>query len=170
MSIVTLNTTAGSIKIQLASDQAPKTVKNFLHYCESGFYDNTIFHRIIKNFMVQGGGLTEDMSEKSSSASIENEANNGLKNTLGTIAMARTSDPHSASSQFFINVADNPFLDFTSETVDGFGYCVFGHVVEGLDIVKKMSLSETGTRAYHSDVPLETITIESVECLECVTS
>ena len=165
MSTVILHTTKGEIKIKLAVDKAPKTTENFLQYVKQGFYNNTIFHRVIKNFMIQGGGLTENMSEKSTLSSITNEAKMGLQNKIGTISMARTSDPHSASSQFFINVANNDFLNFKSETVDGFGYCAFGEVIEGLDIVQQISEVKTGNLSGHADVPLEPITIQSAECL-----
>ena len=163
---VQLTTTLGSITIQLNSDKAPKTVENFLAYVESGHYDGSIFHRVIKDFMVQGGGMDKEMNSKSTNPSIQNEANNGLVNEYGTIAMARTSDPHSASAQFFINTSDNPFLDFQSETQDGWGYCVFGEVVEGEDTVDKIENVSTGSKAGHQDVPEEPITINSAEVIE----
>jgi peptidyl-prolyl cis-trans isomerase B (cyclophilin B) len=164
--LVRLNTTHGSISLKLNVEKAPKTVENFVNYVKSGFYTNTIFHRVIRGFMIQGGGLEANMRQKSGSAPIKNEANNGLRNTLGSIAMARTSDPHSASSQFFINVKNNDFLNYTSPTASGWGYCVFGEVVEGLDIVKKIENVPTTNRAGHQDVPVEEVTILSAEVVE----
>jgi peptidyl-prolyl cis-trans isomerase B (cyclophilin B) len=162
---VQLTTTAGPITIELNSEKAPKTVENFLAYVESGHYDGTIFHRVIKDFMIQGGGMDKDMSSKSTRASIQNEANNGLANEYGTVAMARTSDPHSASAQFFINTNDNAFLDFKSESQDGWGYCVFGKVVEGIEVVNSIEEKHTTTRNGHQDVPEETIEIEKATVL-----
>ncbi|MEW6981752.1 peptidylprolyl isomerase [Colwelliaceae bacterium 6471] len=159
--MITLKTTLGDIKIELDFDKAPITAKNFQQYVEDGFYDGTIFHRVIKGFMAQGGGFSSGMGEKETRASIENEASNGLGNKRGTLAMARTQDPHSASAQFFINLADNDFLDFKNESTQGWGYCVFGEVVEGMDIVDKMTLVETGRMGFHDDVPKEEIIIES---------
>ncbi|WP_325892205.1 peptidylprolyl isomerase [Grimontia sp. NTOU-MAR1] len=161
--MVTLHTNFGDIKIQLNSEKAPATAENFLQYCRDGFYNDTLFHRVIDGFMIQGGGVATGMQEKETRASIKNEANNGLSNKVGTIAMARTMEPHSASSQFFINVNDNTFLDFKSETPDGWGYCVFGEVVEGMDVVNKIKDVATGNWGYvHQDVPVEEVLIESV--------
>ncbi|MDR2853528.1 MAG: peptidyl-prolyl cis-trans isomerase [Burkholderiaceae bacterium] len=150
----------GVITLELNSEKAPKTVENFLGYVKKGHYDGTIFHRVINGFMVQGGGFAPGMSEKPTSASIENEANNGLRNDNYTIAMARTSAPHSASAQFFINVADNDFLNHTAPTAQGWGYAVFGKVVAGADIVNKIKAVKTGRKGYHDDVPLEDVVIE----------
>lgn len=161
--MITFKTNLGDIKIALDFEKAPKTAANFKQYCEDGFYSGTIFHRVIKGFMAQGGGFESGMVEKQTRASIENEASNGLSNTRGTLAMARTQDPHSASAQFFINLVDNNFLDFKNESVQGWGYCVFGEVTEGMDVVDKMTLAATGRNGYHDDVPLEDIIIESVE-------
>ncbi|PSW07438.1 peptidylprolyl isomerase [Photobacterium lipolyticum] len=161
--MVTLHTTFGDIKIQLNSEKAPETCANFLQYCRDGFYDDTIFHRVIDGFMIQGGGMASGMVEKETRATIKNEANNGLSNKVGTLAMARTNAPHSASSQFFINVNDNKFLDFKSETPDGWGYCVFAEVVEGMDVVNKIKAVSTGNWGYvHQDVPVEEVAINSV--------
>lgn len=160
--MITLHTTAGDITLQLNEEKAPITAANFMKYVEDGFFDGTIFHRVIDGFMIQGGGFTEDMTQKTSGETIKNEASNGLSNRKGTVAMARTSDPHSATAQFFINVGDNTFLDFKSETSQGWGYCVFGEVVEGLDIVEKIKGVSTGNRGMHQDVPLEAIVITSV--------
>ncbi len=160
--MVVLQTNFGEIKVNLFSEEAPATVENFLNYAKSGFYDGTIFHRIIDGFMVQGGGFTQGMEQKSVQAPIQNEANNGLSNKIGTLAMARTPDPHSATAQFFINVNDNDFLNFSSETSQGWGYCVFGEVVEGMDIVNKIKSVATGSAGFHQDVPLEDVIIEKV--------
>jgi len=157
--MIILHTNFGDIKIQLNEEKAPETSANFLQYCRDGFYDNTLFHRVIDGFMVQGGGMTSGLKEKTTRASIKNEANNGLSNRIGTLAMARTMEPHSASSQFFINVNDNVFLDFTSETSQGWGYCVFAEVVEGMDIVNKIKEVSTGSMGMHQDVPLEDVLI-----------
>jgi peptidyl-prolyl cis-trans isomerase B (cyclophilin B) len=157
---VTLHTNAGDIVVELDRARAPKTTENFLGYVRDGHYDGTIFHRGIDGFMIQAGGFASGMASKQSGASIENEADNGLSNALGTIAMARTSDPHSASAQFFINASDNPFLDFKSRSSDGWGYCVFGAVVEGLDVVEKIAQSPTTAHAGHNDVPVEEVVIE----------
>ena len=161
--MVTLHTTFGDIKIQLNTEKAPETCANFLQYCRDGFYNGTLFHRVIDGFMIQGGGMEPGMKEKPTRASIENEADNGLANERGTIAMARTPDPHSASSQFFINVADNAFLNHRNKTPDGWGYCVFGRVVGGLDVVDKIKGVQTGNFGYHQDVPVEEVIIEKVE-------
>lgn len=157
--MITFKTTLGDIKIELDFDKAPITAKNFQQYAEDGFYNGTIFHRVIKGFMAQGGGFTSGMAEKDGNESIENEADNGLSNERGTLAMARTQDPHSASSQFFINLVNNGFLDFKSKDAQGWGYCVFGKVVEGMDIVDKMTLVDTGRMGFHDDVPKEEILI-----------
>ncbi|WP_018982084.1 peptidylprolyl isomerase [Salinimonas chungwhensis] len=161
--MVTLKTNFGDIKIELFEDKAPKTVENFINYVKEGFYDNTVFHRVIDGFMVQGGGFTPDMEQKNTGAAIENEANNGIANEKGTLAMARTNDPHSATSQFFINVKDNDFLNFTSESVNGWGYCVFAKVVEGMDVVEKIKDVKTGSHGFHQDVPVEPVIIEKAE-------
>lgn len=158
--MITFKTNLGDIKIKLDFDNAPKTAENFLQYAKEEFFNGTIFHRVMKGFMAQGGGMISGMEEKPTRASIENEANNGLSNKRGTLAMARTNDPHSASSQFFINLVDNSFLDFRSETMEGWGYCVFGEVVEGMDVVDKMTVIETGRFGFHDDVPKEEIIIE----------
>ena len=159
---VMMTTTVGPMTIELDADSAPKTVENFLSYVAGGFYDGTIFHRVIDNFMIQGGGFTADMEQKSTQAPIENEANNGLKNHRGTIAMARTQDPHSATAQFFINVQDNDFLNHTGENMQGWGYAVFGKVTDGEDVLDKIRGVKTGSQAGHQDVPVEPIIIESV--------
>ncbi len=163
---VQLETSKGNIVIELNAEKAPKTVENFLAYVKSGHYDGTIFHRVIPSFMIQGGGFDVDMKQKSTNATIQNEANNGLKNVKGTLAMARTSAPHSATAQFFINVADNAFLDFTSESPQGWGYAVFGQVTEGLDIVSTIEEVATGNHGGHQDVPLEPIVIQKATLLE----
>lgn len=166
--MITLHTNFGEIKIQLDFDKAPITAKNFEDYCKEGFYNSTIFHRVIDGFMIQGGGMTVGFTEKATKAPIQNEANNRLSNKRGTIAMARTADPHSASSQFFINVADNTFLDYRSkemhgrEVVQEWGYAVFGEVVEGMDVVDKIKGVATGNKGFHQDVPKEDVIIESV--------
>ncbi|AUV86537.1 peptidylprolyl isomerase [Vibrio campbellii] len=157
--MITLHTNFGDIKIQLNEEKAPETSANFLQYCRDGFYDNTLFHRVIDGFMIQGGGMESGLREKASRAPIKNEANNGLSNKVGTLAMARTMEPHSASSQFFINVNNNTFLDFRSESLDGWGYCVFGEVIEGMDIVNKIKSVSTGSYGMHQDVPLEDVVI-----------
>tara|TARA_Y100000590_G_scaffold465306_1_gene637236 strand:+ start:1024 stop:1611 length:588 start_codon:yes stop_codon:yes gene_type:complete len=163
--IVTMETTEGNIKIELFDESAPDTVSNFKSYVESNFFNETIFHRVINGFMIQGGGLNADMSEKESMQSIKNEAANGKRNKRGTIAMARTSDPHSATSQFFINLKDNEFLDFTEESPQGWGYCVFGEVIEGMEVVDKIAEVKTGNSGYHENVPLNPIKIISVKIL-----
>jgi len=156
--MITLKTNHGDIVLELNAEKAPKTTENFIQYVKEGHFDGTIFHRVISNFMIQGGGFAPGMKEKPTRASIENEAKNGLSNLNGTIAMARTSDPHSASSQFFINVADNKFLDYPGQ--DGWGYCVFGKVTAGLDVVEKIKSVATTSRMGHQDVPAEDIIIE----------
>ncbi|MDE2623165.1 MAG: peptidyl-prolyl cis-trans isomerase [Betaproteobacteria bacterium] len=159
--MVRLKTNFGDIVLDLDSEHAPKTVANFLDYVSQGFYDNTIFHRVIDGFMIQGGGFEPGMHQKHTNAPIENEADNGLTNDRYTIAMARTSDPHSATAQFFINVKNNDFLNFRSATRDGYGYCVFGKVVEGQDVVDRIKGVNTGSRLGHGDVPLEDVVILS---------
>jgi peptidyl-prolyl cis-trans isomerase B (cyclophilin B) len=159
---IIIKTTSGDIKIELYDDKAPITSENFKKYIESGYFTDTIFHRVIKDFMIQGGGFTAEMSEKDSMPPIKNEANNGISNERGTIAMARTPDPHSASSQFFINLKDNNFLDFTAETSQGWGYCAFGKVFEGMDILDKIALVDTSSYGAHQDVPKEPITINEI--------
>ena len=161
--MVKLHTNFGEIVLELDVEKAPVTVANFLQYVESGFYNNTIFHRVIDGFMIQGGGFDPDMRQKPTQPSIKNEANNGLQNKKYTIAMARTPNPDSASSQFFINVADNDFLNFSSPTAQGWGYCVFGYVSEGMDVVDKIKGVKTGNRAGHQDVPVENVVIERAE-------
>ena len=164
--MITLHTNFGDIKIQLNEEKAPETSANFLQYCRDGFYDNTLFHRVIDGFMIQGGGMESGLLEKASRAPIKNEANNGLSNKVGTLAMARTMEPHSASSQFFINVNNNTFLDFRSESLDGWGYCVFGEVIEGMDIVNKIKGVSTGSYGMHQDVPLEDVVITGTTIAE----
>ena len=161
--MVKVHTSLGVIALELDQAKAPLTARNFLDYVESGFYDNTIFHRVIDGFMVQGGGFEHGMRQKPTRASIRNEADNGLRNRAYTVAMARTSDPHSASSQFFINVADNDFLDHSAPTAQGWGYCVFGRVVEGRDVVDRIRGVRTGRRGMHEDVPLEDVVITKAE-------
>jgi peptidyl-prolyl cis-trans isomerase B (cyclophilin B) len=162
---VALNTNYGRIVLDLDEVNAPKTTANFVEYVKSGHYTGTIFHRVIAGFMIQGGGFDKNMSQKPTKAPIENEANNGLKNEVGTIAMARTSDPHSASAQFFINVKNNSFLNHTSKTSQGWGYAVFGKVSEGMDIVSKIEGVRTANKGGHGDVPVEPVIIESAEVL-----
>ena len=160
---VLIETTMGNITIELDMQNAPNTSSNFLSYVDDGYFVDTTFHRVIPNFMIQGGGITADMRDKPSKrAPIENEANNGLKNDRGTLAMARTGDPHSATSQFFINHADNAFLNFSSETMQGWGYAVFGKVVDGMDVVDEIARVKTGDKGGHQNVPLDTITITAV--------
>ncbi len=161
--VVVMKTSMGVIEIELYPDKAPVTVENFLKYVDSGFYDGTIFHRVINNFMIQGGGFTTAFKEKQTFSPIINEANNGLSNSRGTIAMARTSDVNSATSQFFINVIDNTYLDYKSPTAQGYGYCVFGKVIKGMDVVDKIKEVATGTRGYYQDVPKKDIVIKSVK-------
>ncbi|CAA6826936.1 MAG: Peptidyl-prolyl cis-trans isomerase PpiB (EC [uncultured Thiotrichaceae bacterium] len=159
---VLIETTLGNITLELDAENAPNSTENFVAYVNDGFYDGTIFHRVIPGFMVQGGGMNPDMSEKTTKATIKNEANNGLKNDRGTVAMARTNEPHSASSQFFINVKDNDFLNFKSEDMRGWGYAVFGKVVDGMDVMDKIVAVETGNNGYHQDVPKESILMNKV--------
>jgi|SRR5690554_2265659 len=160
--MITLHTNYGDITIELDFDKAPKSAANFKQYAEDGFYNDTIFHRVIDGFMVQGGGMNENMEQKETRPAIENEADNGLKNHAGTVAMARTNDPHSASSQFFINVQDNDFLNHSSKTAQGWGYCVFGKVTAGMDVVDKIRVVKTGSQGGHQDVPVQSVLIERV--------
>jgi len=164
--MVVLHTSHGPIHVDLDADRAPKTVENFLRYVREGHYDNTVFHRVINGFMIQGGGFEPGMRQKPTGAPIPNEAANGLKNTKYTLAMARTSDPHSASAQFFINVADNDFLNHTSPTTQGWGYCVFGRVVKGTEVVDAIKMVHTMRTGMHQDVPEEDVVIERAEILE----
>ncbi|AGH44152.1 peptidylprolyl isomerase [Paraglaciecola psychrophila] len=164
--MVKIHTNYGVITLTLFADKAPITVANFLDYVKEGFYDNTIFHRVIDGFMVQGGGFEPGMDQKESKATIQNEANNGLVNNLGTVAMARTNEPHSATAQFFINVGDNSFLNFRSESTDGWGYCVFAEVSDGMDVVEKIRAVATGNSGYHQDVPVEDVVIQKAEIVE----
>jgi peptidyl-prolyl cis-trans isomerase B (cyclophilin B) len=157
--MVILHTSFGDIHLELDAEKAPKTVENFLSYVNSGHYDGTIFHRVINGFMIQGGGFTPGMDQKTANAPIENEANNGLKNDQYTVAMARTNEPHSASAQFFINVANNDFLNFRSPTPQGWGYAVFGKVVSGTDVVDKIKAVKTGAKHWHNDVPVDDVII-----------
>ena len=163
MTQVKLTTNHGVIALALNEEKAPKTVANFKAYVEAGHYNGTIFHRVIKNFMIQGGGMEPGMNQKETQAPIENEAANGLKNKRGSIAMARTSDPHSATAQFFINTVDNDFLDFKAPSGQGWGYCVFGEVTEGMDVVDKIRAVATGNKGFHQDVPKEDVIIEKAE-------
>ena len=167
--MIKLTTNHGTITLELDTVNAPKTSANFIAYVESGHYDGTIFHRVIKNFMIQGGGMTPDMEQKPTQAPIENEgeqtAKAGLKNVRGSIAMARTNDPHSATAQFFINTVDNDFLDFKAPSGQGWGYCVFGKVVEGMDVVDAIRALPTGNKGFHQDVPKESVLIEKAEIL-----
>lgn len=160
---VELRTTLGTIVLELDAQKAPQTVENFLQYVKDGHYNGTVFHRVIPGFMVQGGGFTPDMREKATRAPIRNEAGNGLRNAVGTVAMARTNAPHSASAQFFINVENNASLDFRSPTQEGYGYAVFGKVVKGMDVVNRIVKVPTGVKAPHSDVPLKPIIIERAQ-------
>jgi len=164
--MIKLMTTLGTIAIALDFENAPISAENFQQYCEEGFYEGTIFHRVIDGFMVQGGGMTEGMKEKPTRSSIENEADNGLKNDMGTVAMARTSSPHSATAQFFINISNNDFLNHSGKTPQGWGYAVFGKVVEGMDVVNQIRAVQTGNAGMHQDVPLEPIVIEKCEVVE----
>ena len=161
--MIKLTTNHGVIALELNAEKAPKTVANFLAYVEAGHYNNTVFHRVIKNFMIQGGGFEPNMNQKPCKAPVENEAANGLKNKRGSIAMARTNDPHSATAQFFINVVDNDFLDFKSPMGQGWGYCVFGEVVEGMDVVDAIRAVRTGNKGFHQDVPVEDVVIQKAE-------
>lgn len=164
--MIKLHTNYGDITLELDSEKAPLTVQNFVDYVNSGNYDDTIFHRVIDGFMIQGGGFEPGMVQKQTRAPIQNEAANGLKNDKYTVAMARTSDVHSATTQFFINVANNNFLNYSAPTSQGFGYCVFGKVIEGMDVVDKIAKVKTGTRAGHQNVPLENVLLEKAEVIE----
>jgi peptidyl-prolyl cis-trans isomerase B (cyclophilin B) len=164
--MIRMKTSLGTIDIELDHDKAPKTAANFEQYVKDGFYDGTVFHRVINGFMIQGGGFEPGMSQKRARSPIDNEANNGLKNDIGTIAMARTPDPHSATAQFFINVANNDFLNFTAPTSNGWGYCVFGKVVNGMDVVNQIKNQPTTSKAGHQDVPKDDIVIEQVEIVD----
>jgi peptidyl-prolyl cis-trans isomerase B (cyclophilin B) len=164
--MIKMNTNFGTITLELDAEKAPVTVENFLSYVRDGHYNGTIFHRVINGFMIQGGGMEPGMAEKSTKEPIKNEADNGLKNDRGTIAMARTMEPHSATAQFFINVKDNGFLNHTAPTPDGWGYCVFGKVTDGMDVVDKIKGVQTGSAGFHQDVPVEDVVIESVEIVE----
>ncbi len=164
--MVLIETSSGDILVELFSEEAPKTVANFLEYVDSEFYANTIFHRVIPNFMIQGGGMGVRMDEKETNDAVENEANNGLKNERGTIAMARTMVPHSATAQFFINLSDNDFLNHTSQSLEGWGYCVFGKVVEGMETVDKIAKLKTKAVGVHEDVPVDMVVITGASRFE----
>lgn len=164
--MVIIHTTFGDIKLELDAEKAPKTVANFLKYARDGFYDGTIFHRVINDFMIQGGGFDADMKQKTNGEPIENEADNGLKNDFGTIAMARTTDPHSATAQFFINVKDNDFLNHSGKNMQGWGYTVFGKVSEGTEVLDKIRALPTSSQGGHQDVPTDPVIIESVVIAE----
>lgn len=157
-----IKTSSGDIKIELDAEKAPKSAANFIDYANSGYYNGTIFHRVIDNFMIQGGGFTADLKQKPTKAAIPIESDNGLKNTRGTLAMARTSDPNSATSQFFINVKDNDFLDFRGKNTRDYGYTVFGRVIDGMDVVDKIKKTKTTSKGMYQDVPVETVEIISV--------
>jgi len=161
--MVKLHTNFGAITLELETEKAPDTVANFLQYAKDGHYTNTIFHRVIDGFMIQGGGFEPGMKQKPARAPVRNEADNQIKNDTYTVAMARTPDPHSATAQFFINIADNGFLNFTTPTAEGWGYCVFGHVTEGTEVVDKIRKVKTGARGMHQDVPVYDVLIEKVE-------
>lgn len=165
MSKVRMQTSMGDIVIELDTDKAPATTENFLQYVRDGFYDNTIFHRVINGFMVQGGGFEPGMNQKSTREKIKNEAANGLKNDTYTVAMARTSDPHSASAQFFFNVKNNDFLNFRATTTEGYGYCVFGQISEGREVIDKIKAVATGKRGFHQDVPTEDVVVKKAEII-----
>lgn len=160
---VKLHTNHGVITLELDAEKAPETVKNFLSYVKSGHYDNTVFHRVIDGFMIQGGGFEPGMKQKETAGQIRNEADNGLKNVVGTVAMARTQDPHSATAQFFINVGDNDFLNYRAADVQGWGYCVFGKVSDGMEVVDAIRAVKTGSSGFHQDVPVEDVIIERAE-------
>ena len=165
MTQVLITTNHGAIKLELDDAKAPNTVANFVQYAKDGHYDNTVFHRVISNFMIQGGGFEPGMKQKSVRDPIDNEAANGLKNDLHTVAMARTNDPHSATAQFFINIKNNDFLNFTSPNGNGWGYCVFGRVIEGTEVVDSIKDVKTGTKGFHQDVPAEDVVILKAEVL-----
>lgn len=160
--MIVIKTSKGDIFLQLDTENTPKTAENFRQYMQTGFYNDTIFHRVIGGFMIQGGGMTADLSQKTTNEPIENEAKSGKTNKRGTIAMARTSVPHSATAQFFINLSDNDFLNYSSDTTQGYGYCVFGHVVDGMDVVDAIAKVSTGNRMGHGDVPTESIIIHEI--------
>lgn len=164
--LVKFTTNLGQFTLKLNAEKAPKTVANFLEYVKNKHYDKTIFHRVIPGFMIQGGGFDENMQQKPTSAPIENEASNGLKNKKGSIAMARTNDPHSATSQFFINTVDNDFLDFKMPSGSGWGYCVFGEVIEGMDVVLKIEKVPTTSKGFYDDVPVDIVLIEKAEVID----
>ncbi len=164
--MVIIRTTFGDIKLELDAEKAPITVANFLEYARAGFYDGTIFHRVINNFMIQGGGFDTSMSQKPVRKPIQNEADNGLKNDFGTIAMARTTDPHSATAQFFINVKDNDFLNHSGKNMQGWGYAVFGRMVDGEDVLEKIRNVKTASSRGHQDVPVDAVIIETVEVID----
>lgn len=164
--VVLLETSSGDILVELFADKAPETVANFLEYVDSGFYANTIFHRVIKNFMIQGGGMGARMDEKTTRPPVKNEADNGVKNERGTIAMARTMDPNSATAQFFINIVDNDFLNHSEPTTQGWGYCAFGKVTEGMDVVDKIAKVKTKSAGMHDDVPVDMVLITSASRFE----
>jgi peptidyl-prolyl cis-trans isomerase B (cyclophilin B) len=164
--MIIIHTTLGDISLELDSERAPKSVANFIAYAKDGYYNGTIFHRVIENFMIQGGGFEVGMNQKPSGSPIENEADNGLKNDLGTVAMARTMDPHSATAQFFINVTDNDFLNHTAPNSQGWGYAVFGKVVDGMDVLDKIKAVATASAGGHQDVPVDDILIESVDVVD----
>jgi len=161
--MINLHTNHGTISLELDAEKAPATVANFLEYVRAGHYDNTVFHRVIDGFMIQGGGFEPGMKQKPTRDPVKNEADNGLKNDAGTVAMARTQDPHSASAQFFINVANNDFLNFRAPSTQGWGYCVFGRVVAGQDVVDKIKGVKTGSKGFHQDVPLDDVVITRAE-------
>ena len=163
--MIKLHTTLGVITLELDHARAPATAANFLQYARDGYYEGTLFHRVIPNFMIQGGGLNPDMNQKPGRPAIRNEADNGLKNQIGTVAMARTADPHSATSQFFINLKDNDFLDHRGPTSQGWGYCVFGQVVDGMDVIEAIAKVATTSRRGHQDVPVENVLIEKTEVI-----
>jgi peptidyl-prolyl cis-trans isomerase B (cyclophilin B) len=164
--MIIMRTTFGDITIELDEEKAPQTCANFIAYAKNGFYDGTVFHRVIDNFMIQGGGFEVGMEQKTTGEAIENEADNGLKNDNGTVAMARTMDPHSATAQFFINVKDNDFLNHTGKNSQGWGYAVFGKITDGMDVIEKIKAVATGSKGGHQDVPLEDVIIESVQVVE----
>lgn len=164
--MIKLNTNHGTITLELDAEKAPVTVENFIQYVNDGFYDGTIFHRVIDGFMIQGGGMEPGMTQKETRDTIKNEADNGLSNEIGTIAMARTNDPDSASAQFFINIKDNSFLNHSAPTAAGWGYCVFGKVVDGMDVVDAIKAVDTNSAGMHQDVPVEDVIIESAEVVE----
>ncbi len=164
--MIKFTTNKGEFTLEMFSEKAPQTCENFEQYVKDGYYENTIFHRVINNFMIQGGGFETDMVQKKTRDTIDNEADNGISNEIGTVAMARTNDPHSASSQFFINVKDNNFLDYSSRTTSGWGYCVFAKVVDGMDVIDEMKAVETGSAGGHQDVPVEDVVVLKAEIID----